>query len=481
MKRERENGKSMIQASAAGNMCEKTARKYLASKLLPSEQRKPRNYRTRMDPFSDIWPEIRELLQENPGLQAKSILEHFQKSQPDKFQSSQLRTLQRKIKLWKAQEGPEKEVFFPQKHEPGNLGQSDFTSMDDLSITINRLPFRHIFYHFVLTYSNWETGSICYSESFEALSEGLQNALWALGGSPLQHRTDRLSAAVNNQCNAREFSQRYQELLQHYGVIGQKTNPSSPNENGDIEQSHYRLKTAIDQALMLRGSRDFSSVKEYESFLDQTMESRNRGRMEKVLEEKKLLKPLPARRLNVFKRFRARVSKNSLLQISHNHYSVPSRLIGEWVMIQQYADRIEVYCGDLKVDEMPRLRGESRNYIKYQHVIYSLRKKPGAFENYKYRSFMFPTSNFRLVYDILKEQKPAQYIKEYIEILVLATEEGEELVEGFLVSFIDSGREISSVELRCLIETGEKTSSRFDISVDEPGLSEYDELIQEVF
>jgi len=242
------------QAAIKSGLDEKTARKYLNLGKLPSELKTERTWRTHNDSFSSAWDEIRNKLEVNPGLEAKTLFEYLQRVYPGQFQDGQLRTLQRHIKRWRAIEGPSKEVFFPQQHHPGILSQSDFTHMSSLEITIKGLPFEHLLYHFVLTYSNWETGSICFSESFESLSEGIQNALWTLGGIPVTHQTDRLSAAVQNTTDERGFTPRYQGLLRHYGLKGQKIQPRKANENGDVEQSHHRFKRAVDQSLMIRGS-----------------------------------------------------------------------------------------------------------------------------------------------------------------------------------------------------------------------------------
>ena len=202
-------------AAAKAGMDEKTARKYMNAGKLPSELLIEHTWRTRTDPFEAHWEEVREQLAESPGLEAKTLFEDLQRRFPGVFPDGQLRTLQRRVKRWRALEGPSKEAFFPQLHRPGELAQSDYTHMGKLGITINKQPFDHLVYHFVLTYSNWETGSICYSESFESLSEGLQAALWELGGVPRTHQTDRLTAAVHNALHAEEFTQRYQALLKH--------------------------------------------------------------------------------------------------------------------------------------------------------------------------------------------------------------------------------------------------------------------------
>jgi hypothetical protein len=231
----------------------------------------------------------------------------LQRRFPGRFPDSQLRTLQRRLKQCRAVAGPAKEVFFAQVHEPGRLGASDFTHCSSLNITIAGVPFPHLIFHFVLTYSNWETGTICFAESLESLSEGLQNALWELGGVPQIHRTDRLTAAIPPGAEGQAFTQRYQALLRHYGLKGQAINAGCGHENGDAEQSHRQFKRALDQALMLRGSRDFPRQEDYAAFVAHLFRQLNSGRQARLAEELAVLRPLPARRLEACRRLRVRV------------------------------------------------------------------------------------------------------------------------------------------------------------------------------
>ena len=159
---------SLEVAAAKAGMDPKTARKYLRDRRLPSEMRQKHTWRTRPDPFADTWEEIRKLLVAEPGLQAKTVFEHLQRTYPGRFRDGQVRTLRRRIKYWRATEGPPREVFFAQEHRAGELCQSDFTHCRELGVTINGQAFSHLIYHFVLTYSNWETGTICYSETSRA-------------------------------------------------------------------------------------------------------------------------------------------------------------------------------------------------------------------------------------------------------------------------------------------------------------------------
>ena len=316
------------------------------------------------------------------------------------------------MKLWRALEGPSREVYFPQEHRPGELCQSDFTSMSALGVTIARQRFDHLFYHFTLSYSNWETGSMCVSESFENVSEGLQASLWELGGVPRTHRTDRMSTAVRKTEDPDEFTERYGALLRHYGLRGARTNASSPHENGDIEERHRRFKGAVDQALMLRGSRDFESREAYEAFVRGVQASLNRGRRVRFEEELALLRPLPATRLEACKRLRVRVRSSSTINVDRNVYSVESRMIGEVVDVRLHAECVEVWYGQRKVHEIPRLRGRGKHRVNYRHVIDWLVRKPGAFEHYVYREELFPTSRFRMAYDWLGEHEPGTAVRE---------------------------------------------------------------------
>jgi ribosomal protein S21 len=268
--------------------------------------------------------------------------------------------------------------------------------MGELAISIASQPFDHLFYHFTLTYSNWETGTVCFSESFESLSTGLQNALWELGALPQEHRTDSLSAAVNLIGNRDEFTARYQGLLTHYSLRASHTSPGRGNENGDVEQSHHRFKKSVAQELILRGSRDFLDRSSYEEFLRRLLKRRNANRRDRLAEELALMRPLPSARLEDYTSEMVRVTRNSTLLVRTNFYSVPSQLIGEKVEVRLYAEHLEVWYASRMVEKIGRLRGEGHARINYRHVIHSLIKKPGAFANYRFKQSLFPRLIFRV-------------------------------------------------------------------------------------
>jgi hypothetical protein len=468
-----------IVASKAG-MDPKTARKYRRDGRLPSEMAAAVHGRTRPDPFVGVWDDVQKLFEDNAGLEAKTVFEYLQRQDPGRFQDGQLRTLQRRVKVWRATEGPAREVFFAQQHPPGRLGASDFTHMEELGVTILGQSFPHLIYHFVLTYSNWETGTVCFSESFESLSEGLQNALWQLGKVPHRHRTDRLSTAVNNMSDPVEFTDRYKGLMCFYGLESEKTQAGHGNENGDVEQRHHRFKRAVAQELMLRGSVDFASVDEYRRFLAAMFVRLNAGRSQRLTEEIAMMKQLPGRRMESAKREQVKVDSGSLIYADRNVYSVPSRLIGEQVEARLYMDHVEVWYGQKKVAEMPRLRGRHKHRVDYRHIIDWLVRKPGAFEHYRYRDELFPTSRFRMTFDLLEEQfGQYQGSKEYLKILELAAGSGEVRVDAALRLLLEAGDElISAVRIEAMLGADHNTTVR-DVEVTAVDLRVFDQLFTE--
>ena len=444
----------------------------------PSKRKKARIHRTRTDIFKDVWDFVIELLTINPGLAVKTIFKELKKKNIGKFQDGQIRTLERRVKLWRLENGPEKELYFEQNHEPGDLCASDYTHMEKLNITISGQAFDHLLYHFVLTYSNWETVTICFSESFESLSEGIQNAFWELGGIPNRHRSDNLSAAVKNFGDDKgEMTKRYKELLEHYNIDRSKIQPGKPNENGDVERSNGILKTAIDQQLMIRGSRDFENRNEYEFFLKELLEELNSGRIEKLKQEKENLKTLPKQRLDDFTEFYPRVSSHGTIKINKCVYSVKSQLKGLRPTVKLYASCLEVWFSGKLIETLPRVFGKAEQ-INYRHLIASLVRKPGAFENFKYKEEMFPTSYFREAYDTLLTQSPQKASQEYLKILHLAAMNSETEVNLALKKTLDSSQKVSLFSVMDMI-TSPCKNSFFDVELEKIDLNKYDSLYSE--
>lgn len=468
---------SLAVAAAKAGMSEKTARRYRDLGKLPGEVRPRHDWRTRQDPFEGVWAKVRDHLEREPRLEARTLFEALQREHPGQFADGQLRTLQRRVKTWRATEGPAREVYFPQVHVPGRLCESDFTHMTSLGVTLAGRPFAHLVYHFVLTYSNWETGTICFSESFESLSEGLQNALWELGGVPAEHRTDRLTAAVHKTDHPEEFTQHYEALLRHYRLVGRRIQAGQANENGDVEQSHHRFKRAVDQALLLRGSRDFADRDAYAAFLNQVIARRNAGRRARLAEEQSALRALPSQRLDAGKRLVVRVGPSSTVRVQHNVYSVHSRLMGEQIEVRLGAETLEVWYAQRRVEVMPRLRGEKKHRIEYRHIIDWLVKKPGAFENYRYRDDLYPTSRFRVAADALRRDLGAKGNREYLGILQLAAHESEAGVDAALRHLIDRGETISVAAVAAIVRGGDPLPLSTAVTIADVDLESYDALL----
>jgi transposase len=470
-------GLPLSTAAVKAGMSEPTARKYRHSGQLPGQMKAAHTWRTRPDPFEAVWPEVQALLEQDGGLQAKTVFEELQRRHPGQFQNGQLRTLQRRFHQWRALHGQGQEVYFAQRHHPGEQAQSDFTHMGKLGVTISGAPFAHLLYHFVLTYSNWESVSLCFGETFEALSAGLQGALWRLGGVPEEHRTDNLSAATHElkKSRGRGFTERYRELLEHYGLRASKNTPRRAHENGDVESSHGWLKNAVDQRLRLRGSRDFESVQAYRTFIDALIVERNAGRERRLAEERAVLGSLPMRALPTYREEELTVKRWGIIRVAGKPYSLPSRLIGHRVKVRLYADYLEVSYGDKLVARPERVLGDALEGIDYRHLVHSLVRKPGAFRRYVYREALFPTLVFRRAYDALAEHSQKWADLEYVRILHLAATTMQCEVEAALAALLEAG-EVPEFDL--VKERVRPTvASVPEVCVRPPDLGAYDALL----
>lgn len=477
LRQEMSKGKSQRQSTLRADINRKTARRYLKSGKLPSEMKTEHTWRTRPDPFTRDWEWIRAQLAGEPRLEAKTLFEALQRQYPGVYQDGQLRTLQRQVKRWRAEEGPAREAYFPQEHTPGELCASDFTSMNKLRITINHVPYEHLMYHFVMTYSNWETGTICFSESFESLSHGLQNALWELQGVPEMHLTDSLSAAVKQlRGGGKEFTLRYEALLRHYHLKARHTNSGEGHENGDVESRNNRLKRGIDQDLMVRGSRNFTSVEDYANYLRMLFARWNTGRRARLDDERPLLHALPERRFESVKREHLRVGQGSTISVQGNVYSLHSRLIGELVEARISGETISIWYAQKKIDEFPRFRGRGHARIDYRHIIDVLVRKPGAFEHYRYRAELFPTHYYRLAYDAMVDLSVRERAKEYLRILQHAARDGEQRVEQAIRSIIDDDETMSSRNVEARVRSSSCVILQLAPHVAVPDLLQYDLL-----
>ena len=264
----------------------------------PSSQRKARG-RRRPDPLVDFFDtEVVPMLMAAPGLRAIAIFDEMQRRHPD-LPDGARRTLERRIRSWRALHGADQEVIFRQVHEPGRMGLSDFTDMADLNVTIAGQRLDHRLYHFRLAYSGFEHAHVILGgESYVALAEGLQNALWALGGAPREHRSDSLSAAFRNlDAEAQEdLTRRYDALCAHYGMQPTRNNRGVAHENGSIESPHGHLKKTVRDALLMHGTGDFADLIGYRRFIDEIVSRKNAHHAKRIAVERPALQQLPGQR-----------------------------------------------------------------------------------------------------------------------------------------------------------------------------------------
>jgi hypothetical protein len=363
--------------------------------------------------LSEVWDsEIVPILKSAPGIRAIAVLEEIRRRHPE-IAVGVRRTLERRMRTWRALAGPEQDVIFRQQHEPGRLGLSDFTDTSVLGITVGGMALEHRLYHFRLAFSGFEHAHVVLGgESFVALSEGLQNALWGLGGTPREHRTDSLSAAFKNLSEQEDFTRAYRELCDHYGMTATRNNRGASHENGSIESPHRHLKTALDQALTLRGSRDFDTRTAYQAFADDLVGERNAARERAFAADRAALQPLPSRRTTDFSEATVIVTSSSMFCLRKIFYTVPSRLIGHRLKVHLYDDRLDCFLGSTQVLTLPRGRvpgGAQRGHVAdYRHVLPSLRRKPQALRNLVWRDALFPRPAFRRAWDMLAEREPIE-------------------------------------------------------------------------
>ena len=470
-------------AAARAGMSVRSARRVEDDVTLPSQQ--PRRYwRSRRDPFAGVWEtEVVPLLKNAPQLMAITILRKLQEDHLDAFPDGVIRTLQRRIRHWRALEGAPKEVFFPQDHAPGERGLSDFTDMGELNIAIAGVPFAHRLYHFVFAFSRWEYAEVVDGgESFEALSKGLQNALWQAGGAPHEHRTDSLSAAFKNLKEEEDFTVRYTALLDHYGMAGTRNNRGESHENGSVESSHRYLKEAVDQALLLRGHRDFEDRATYETFVREAVMRRNRRNAAAFRIEREQLLDLPLRRTTDFVEEEARVTRCGTFTVRAILYSAPSRLIGHRLKVRLYSDRLECYLSGALVLTLARgvrspLSGRGR-MIDYRHFIEALKRKPQAFKGLVFRDALFPREAYRRTWeqltDRLTQRRACQTI---VGLLELAAMDGIEAALAQRLDILLGADELPNLE-RLREEFAPRPTELPWITINLPAASSYDALLQ---
>lgn len=443
-------------AAAKASISSATGYRLARDPRLPSMKKGVRG-RRRPDPLGDLFEaEIVPMLKAAPGLRPIGIFEEIVRRHPE-LGAGIRRTLERRIRSWRAIHGEEQEVIFRQTHEPGRTGLSDFTDMADLGIMVAGVALDHRLYHFRLAYSGFEHAHVVLGgESFVALAEGLQNALWSLGGAPREHRTDSLSAAFRNlDRDAQEdLTRRYEGLCAHYGMTPTRNNAGIAHENGSIEGPHGHLKHALRDALLMRGSADFPDLAAYRSFVDGIVGFRNTRNAKRIESERATLQDLPERRTCDWEDVTVRVTSSGGFRLRKVFYTVPSRLIGHRLRVRLFDDRLEVFLGGTHLLALPRGRahpdGRHDQVVNYHHVIHALRRKPMALLNLVYRDRLFPREAYRLAFEALRDALPErQACRSAVDLLALAHDRGcEAELAQCLAADLAAGRLPDVVVLR---------------------------------
>ena len=340
----------------------------------------------------------------------------------------------------------------------------------------------------VLPYSNWQWATVCLSESMVALRKGVQRALFQLGRVPEWHQTDNSTAATHRipegqradgvDGRKRPFNVEYLALMAHLGMKPRTIGIGESEQNGDVEAANGAIKRRLEQALLLRGSRDFESVEAWQEFVDDVARKANKNRGRRVGEELAVMRELVVAKLPEYVVEDAVVSDWSTIRIKQCAYSVPSRLMGSWVRVWIFEDKLEVYFADEIQLDCERLRGRGLRRIDYRHVIKSLVRKPGGFARYVYREEMFPSVAFRRAYDAI--QSPYRATKgdlEYLRILDLAASTMEADVTLALEVLLAEGATITAAAVKALIAS---TSDGIEVPLlvqSMPDLAAYDQLL----
>ncbi|MDX2315642.1 MAG: IS21 family transposase [Gammaproteobacteria bacterium] len=481
----RKQGRTQAQASAQAGISERAGQR-IDSGSISALKAKERNWRTRKDPFVGVWDEeIVPLLEKEPKLDATTLFEDLQDRHPKKYDSGKKRTFQRRVKAWKALHGPDKEVMFRQTREPGRQGLSDFTELKAIAVTVGGEMLEHRLYHVRLPYSGWSHVKIVLGgESFSAVAEGLQEALWRLGGAPLEHRTDSLSAAFKNlTVEAREdLTERYESLCAHYGMTATRNNRGVSHENGAVESPHGHIKHRIAQALLLRDSIDFPSLEDYRRWLDALVGRFNRRCGEALAIEREQLQALPARRTTDFSEAVVPVTTSSTIAVKRVLYSVPARLVGEKLRLHIFDDRIEAFVGATRAITLPRVyavKHERARCIDYRHLIKALARKPQAFRYSQLRDDLLPNATYRAIWQHIDAHLEARAAcKRIVGILALAARaECEQALGAYLREQIAAGAIPTVHALEQRFEPADTHGAVDALSGEQHPLSSYDSLL----
>jgi hypothetical protein len=452
--RERKHHNQAVAAARAG-MSERTARRHEKDPRKPSERQAARG-RTVPDPLADVWEsELVPMLERDPSLKPVTLMHYLMRNHPESFPDQEVRrTLERRVRDWRALRGPRRDVIFRQNQEPGKQALSDFTDAGELGVTIAGEPLAHLLYNFVLPFS-----------------------------VPGEHRTDSLSAAYKNLSREQQddLTERYRDLCRHYGLRASRNNPGEAHENGAVEAHNGHLKDALEQNLILRGSRDFPDLASYQRFVDEVVARRNAGRRDDLAAELRHMHRLPRQRTADFTERIVTVLRTGGFWLRNVFYSVPSQLIGHRLRVHVYDARIEAYLGSTHVVTHPRRcvgdDGERKHVVDYRHVVHALKRKPQALAGLTYRDQLFPRGEYRRAWQALSAALPQKdACKRMVGLLAMAHEECcEAELAGLIAADLEAGRLPEAAALRRRLRPS--TAMPADVPVDLTDPRKFDALL----
>ena len=424
-------GRNQVQSADGADISTRSARRLDGDGRAATS---PRTYRTRVDSFAHVWSsEIEPLLRRDAKLKAVTLFADLQQRHPGRFRDGQVRTLERQVRQWRSIAGPSRPVMFPQEHPPGWQALLDFTDCTALAVTIAGEALPHRLGHVCCPHSGWQFAQVILGgESYPALAETLRLALEELGGVPQTLRTDSLSAAYKNLRQQEELTVRFAALCEHYGCVPTRNNLGVAHENGAVESPNGHLKDRLDQAMRLRGERDFASLDDYRAFVGGIVAVSNAPRAPAIAIERAALAALPRFAGVTWNEGLGTVSRFSLIRVLGLAYMVPSRLIGHRLVVRIYDDHLDFFAGQQAVHRSQRMHNARRlRQVDYRLCIEALIQKPGAFARLIYRDDLHPSPIYAQTWERLRERLSEHAAcRTYVRLLHLAHEHACEAALG---------------------------------------------------
>ena len=461
----RNKGKTQAQIASQVGCSVSTVGRYLRDGKVPVYKRS--NKSNRKDPLDGYYDIIKEKLQLEGNILLDDLFEYIQM----KGYTGSARTLRRKTKKLRDYY-KSKEVFFQREVSPNEIMEGDFT---EYYVEIAGVKRKTYIWVTSLPYSNRIHATPFYNCTFECFAEGSMKAFENFSGTAKTYRLDNMSPVVKKVLKGkdREITQKFASFKDHYGLTPDFCSPGRGNEKGNVESNNKHLKRKITSRINLYNKK-FETLEQFQEFLWKLCDELNRR--DKVVSKFSIekLNPLPVAPFRAFRSIVVSISKYSLFSLDNtgHMYSVPSNLIGLYLEVRVYTNKIQVIHEQEKVCEHKRLYGpKGIASIQLEHIIDGLIKKPGAIKDWKYRDLLFEKEAWKRFYERLI--KSGGRDKDYLKCLKLVSTHGRELV----TTAMELALEEDVVNLSFLEELLEGKES-LDLSPLNINLDSYDHFLQ---